>query len=262
MRYVSYLHCIMTAVKLSFQSELLDDNNQSIQDDMDSGPPTLPDPQSNHPESPGIDAFHALEDPDINEPDVLDPGSLAAQDHLLAEPNSGPDVNDKTDEPPAAAHEPKIHELKIAQKFIDGLLDVSLDNSCLDNSTLAWLRSPPQESPAETIDPLFQLSLDIYLAIGNASQATYTAVCTALACFDPEIELHSYAEITGVIPLKTDMCINTCLAFTGPFQNLECGESHCKDPTTKKKPRQQFYTLPISPQLQALWFSPESAQEL
>ncbi|KAF8238029.1 hypothetical protein L208DRAFT_1004018, partial [Tricholoma matsutake] len=55
------------------------------------------------------------------------------------------------------------------------------------------------------------------------------------------------------------MCVNTCLAYTGPFTPLTacpfCGECryeqhHNIDP---KIPHCQFVTLPIGPQLQALW---------
>jgi len=68
------------------------------------------------------------------------------------------------------------------------------------------------------------------------------------------------------------MCINSCLAYTGPFHGLEicpkCGEprydaaklasSGCKI----KSPRQEFHTFPIGPQLQALSRDPDSAASM
>jgi len=63
----------------------------------------------------------------------------------------------------------------------------------------------------------------------------------------------------GILPLHFDMCVNTCLAYTGTFAPLTecpfCGERqyeqhHDIDP---KIPHCQFVTLPIGPQLQALW---------
>lgn len=64
------------------------------------------------------------------------------------------------------------------------------------------------------------------------------------------------------------MCINSCLAFVGPFTGLDacptCGESHYDEITLAnshgkvKKPHQEFHTMPIGPQLQALWQHPES----
>jgi hypothetical protein len=75
---------------------------------------------------------------------------------------------------------------------------------------------------------------------------------------------HQVAEITGIVPIIHDMCPNTCLAFTGPFKNddrcSECGEAHF-DPVTRKG-RQQFYTIPIRPMLQALWADVDSAHKL
>jgi hypothetical protein len=65
------------------------------------------------------------------------------------------------------------------------------------------------------------------------------------------------------------MCINSCVAFTGPFLTLNkcpiCDEprydqfqlelTHGK----QKIPRQEFHTIPIGPQLQALYQEPRSA---
>ncbi|KAG2059589.1 hypothetical protein BDR06DRAFT_979763 [Suillus hirtellus] len=57
-------------------------------------------------------------------------------------------------------------------------------------------------------------------------------------------------ELSGVVPLVHDMCINTCLAFTGPFIDLD----QC--------PREKFDTYPIGPQLQALWWHPDHTEKM
>jgi len=68
-----------------------------------------------------------------------------------------------------------------------------------------------------------------------------------------------------------DMCVNSCIAYTGPLEKLEscpqCYEPRYQ-PTPEcnednddqdeeiehvKVPHQQFSTLPLGPQLQALW---------
>jgi hypothetical protein len=89
-------------------------------------------------------------------------------------------------------------------------------------------------------------------------------------------ELFSYDQIksrvmqmSGVTSLIHNMCINGCLAFTGPFAGLEacltCGEPRYKQITFAnsdgriKKAHQVFHTMPIGLQLQALWHHPESA---
>jgi hypothetical protein len=75
--------------------------------------------------------------------------------------------------------------------------------------------------------------------------------------------------LKSVTQIQEDMCVNTCIAFTGPFSELdtcpECMELHHdpqKSRADKKVGRCQFYTLPIGPQLQALWHSPESAKQM
>lgn len=60
------------------------------------------------------------------------------------------------------------------------------------------------------------------------------------------------------------MCIKTCLAYTGPFADLHhcpiCGEARWDSST--KKARQTFHTIPIGPQLQALWRDKDSAERM
>ncbi len=60
------------------------------------------------------------------------------------------------------------------------------------------------------------------------------------------------------------MCKNSCVAFTGPFSNLDvcprCGASKFCPETNKVY--QEFVTIPIGPVLQALWRSPASAKQL
>ena len=69
------------------------------------------------------------------------------------------------------------------------------------------------------------------------------------------------------------ICVQVfCIAHTGPYANLEtcpkCGEPRfdpIKFATSEgetKDPHQQFHTIPLSPQLQALWRSPQSADAM
>jgi hypothetical protein len=68
------------------------------------------------------------------------------------------------------------------------------------------------------------------------------------------------------------MCPNSCVAYTSPFKdlktcpsctlsqwdNFQLENSH----GIKKIPAQKFYTVPLGPQMQALWQSPESATNM
>jgi hypothetical protein len=83
-------------------------------------------------------------------------------------------------------------------------------------------------------------------------------------------------RVMGIIPLMHDMCVNTCIGYTSPFENLDtcpiCVEPRYHPTSTSdddvdcvahnKVPRQQFSTLPIGPQLQALWSQEKSAQDM
>jgi hypothetical protein len=130
----------------------------------------------------------------------------------------------------------QLDDIKKTMEFIRALQTASLDDEAtrLDSECLDRLRNPPQES-IDISDPDLRLALDNYLAVGNASQETYNAVRTAILRCYPENKLLSYDQIkrrvtqmSGVTSLIHDMCINGCLAFTGPFAGLEacltCGE--------------------------------------
>jgi len=116
---------------------------------------------------------------------------------------------------------------------------------------------------------------------GHAVQDTYDNNIQALQCnlvvtkeLDPA-NLLSYknaceklAGLTGVSPITTNMCPETCLAFTGPFSELnecpECGSPHYQKANGHccKQPLQVFHTIPIGPLLQALWLSEESVEKM
>lgn len=69
--------------------------------------------------------------------------------------------------------------------------------------------------------------------------------------------------------VSTDMCVNSCIAFTGPWSDLDecfvCNQKRYDEKTLEdsngksKVPRRQFQSMLLSPQLQTLWRSPESA---
>lgn len=69
-----------------------------------------------------------------------------------------------------------------------------------------------------------------------------------------------------------DMCIYSCVGFTGPFSGLthcpECGK--CRYEEVKfvesdgeiRFPRKRFSSIPVGPQLQALYRDPKSADAM
>lgn len=157
---------------------------------------------------------------------------------------------------------PAIDDIQIAREFITSLGNASLDHRflMLDADLVEQIRNPP--SHILSIDnPTDQLSLDLFLAIDNASQETYNAVRDAIKRHFPDEDVLSYYNakrlvetLTGVTPIVHDMCFNSCVGFTGPYFETDtcptCGESRYD---ANGNARKQFSTIPLAPQLQAVW---------
>ncbi|KIN98310.1 hypothetical protein M404DRAFT_158085 [Pisolithus tinctorius Marx 270] len=64
------------------------------------------------------------------------------------------------------------------------------------------------------------------------------------------------------------MCINSCTTFVSPYAHLDIclkvGYNTCKNITSGgvKHPHTIFHTIPIGPQLQALWQHPNTANKM
>jgi hypothetical protein len=173
---------------------------------------------------------------------------------------------------------PAVDELRCALEFIQALWEASLDSDGLDNDVLVQLCHPPQE-PFEFVDPDLQLSLKLFISTTNSSQQTYTDICLDILEWHPDDPILSHAAIkcqvaliSGVVPVKHNMCPNSCIAYTGPVKDLEtcptCGE-HQFDPIKLASSNgeikitcQKFYTFPLGPQLQALWCTPKGAEHM
>ncbi|KIK21188.1 hypothetical protein PISMIDRAFT_104414 [Pisolithus microcarpus 441] len=77
---------------------------------------------------------------------------------------------------------------------------------------------------------------------------------------------------TGVELIEHDMCLDMCVAFTGPYSALDncpiCGEDHydaiklCTSGGWSCIAHQKFITIPIGPQVQVLWCDPQQAEEI
>ena len=171
-----------------------------------------------------------------------------------------------------------LDNLKTAVDFVKALQDATLDDATLGMSdeALHRLRNPLREHPDIDIDKHTRLAIRLYLA--NPSDMTYEANrAPILDCF-PGADIPSYyrikrlvADMTGVESIIHHMCVNSCIAYTGPFLDLQvcpvCSEpryDQFRFQTSSgwdRIPRQEFHTIPIGPQLQALYRSPESASQ-
>ncbi|EKM53876.1 uncharacterized protein PHACADRAFT_196318 [Phanerochaete carnosa HHB-10118-sp] len=171
----------------------------------------------------------------------------------------------------------RIETLKIAQQFIDMLSVASLDDNNLSSEALERLRNPPQEL-LDLSNDVLRLLIEIYLSLDNAADDIYERVRQSIAHTPPHLQMLSLdqvkrrvREISGVYPLFTDMCVNSCVGFTGPFTELDkcpgCGESRWDnrpgvESSAGRKARQQFLTNPVGPQVQAAWRSHEGASAM
>lgn len=252
---------------------LVDDDD----DDDEMLPPHLPD----HPPAPPLDlpeeflaiireaeALLAQQGNDEPEPPLPPPPPPPVEG---AEPLPDPEHGYSEDvDVPAQARRREVRE---ALEFVKAVRAAELDGSGLTPETIDRLRNPPHALPPVTAQE--RAALRVYLARGDASEGNYEDVRAAIEELNDTVDtIPSYeqikqrvAAITGICALDTDMCTNTCLAYTGPFADLDkC--PHCSEPRydawglahDKKIPRRTFKTFPIGPQIQAMWASPEGAR--
>ena len=135
----------------------------------------------------------------------------------------------------------------------------------------------PLEEVTELDDPDIRLSIDLFLADTDGSEKIYNesrAACLRRHSTDKVLSHHlvkkKVAELSGITSIIHDMCPNTCVAYTGPYADLDkcplCHESRYDEArlasTGKKEPRQQFHTFPLGPQCQARYRSPEGASSM
>jgi hypothetical protein len=171
---------------------------------------------------------------------------------------------------------PTVVALKTAMSFIAELRAATLDRDPLPDDARERLRSPATFL-VDLSDKDLRLCIDMFLASTNGSEATYAMIMDGIGLHSPEITLLSHAQIkqriqdlTGIFPIMTDMCMESCVAFTGPFREMTtcpiCGEARYElaggGNSQKSRPRKQSLTIPIGPQIQAQWRSEHGAQNM
>ncbi|TEB31524.1 hypothetical protein FA13DRAFT_1629032, partial [Coprinellus micaceus] len=111
-----------------------------------------------------------------------------------------------------------VPELDVSIKFWRALEAASLDNGDLTEDQLHRLQNPTPF--VESLDANETLSLKLFLSSRNAAETVYRDVRLDLLDENPDRNLLSYEEVkrrveelTGVTPLKHDMCPDTCIAY-------------------------------------------------
>lgn len=214
----------------------------------------------------------------LPEPVPEDPGS---QNTVIPDEDALPDEQPPGEDPENDESSGTVEDLpgqadfKRAEAFISSIKNATLDNCGLSPDAVRRLRSPPvQQYELDTGEYADRLSFDLFLASRNASQNVYNGVRDVYHHHNPDTRLLSLAQIkyrlpllTGIESIVTDMCPNSCHAYTGPFETLDkcvhCGEPRydaARSTPNNRVPRQQFHTIPIAPILQVLRLTPESAK--
>ena len=159
---------------------------------------------------------------------------------------------------------PHLETLCVLLEFIKGLEGASLDNDPILDNVRDRLWSPSTMFPHINDD--LQMFICIFMEMINGSQSTYDSVCQFIKQQYPDAQTLTYdqmkrtlADLTGVVPVMTNMCSETCVAFTGPYSDLcscpECLAPHYETIYWGNKlvtvPHRQALTIPIGSQIQA-----------
>ncbi|KAG1824881.1 uncharacterized protein BJ212DRAFT_1476169 [Suillus subaureus] len=169
-------------------------------------------------------------------------------------------------------------------EFVLAVRNASLDDPIakLSDDALEWLRNPPH-GPIVINSPGVHQSISMYLALEHASQDAYNCIRRATARnfggadgVDNLLSFYNVKKLitqyTGVESIEHDMCPKSCLAFTGPYADLDqcplCTMSRWDQAKLQasnghnKVAAQKFITIPLGPQLQSLYRDSENAHNM
>ncbi|KAJ7758457.1 hypothetical protein DFH07DRAFT_958303 [Mycena maculata] len=162
----------------------------------------------------------------------------------------------------------RIEDIQLSLDYIKCIQEATFENGGLEIDCVERLRDPIQE-PIDISDPDLCLSLDLFMETSNSLEKTYDGVRSSVCRRHPEDDILTHhlvkkkvVEMTGVVPLLHDMCQNSCMAYTGPLADLELCRV-CKAPRFDETgSSRKFSTMPLGPQLQALFRSPAGAESM
>ncbi|KAG2028960.1 hypothetical protein BDR03DRAFT_882217 [Suillus americanus] len=181
----------------------------------------------------------------------------------------------------ALAQSAVLPKIKEAMEFVLSLRRASLMDllAQIYTDVLVRLHDPPR-APIDIDHPGIWHSISMYLALEHASQDAYNRIhrstlrnFTGAEGADKILSFHAVEKLisqyTGVEVIEHNMCSQSCLAFMGPFMDLKncpmCG-THQWDQAKLhasnghiKVVSQKFATITLGPQLQVLYYHPDSA---
>ncbi|TBU21510.1 hypothetical protein BD311DRAFT_830762, partial [Dichomitus squalens] len=136
-----------------------------------------------------------------------------------------------SNDPTGTLPEPTLEELKQAIAFIKALKGATLEESGLDPQVIERMHNPQRDGdlPDLTAPENRELhqALKQFIVNGHSEQAYRDNRAIAME-FTEGLVLPTYEamqklvqELSGVVPIVTDMCPETCVAYTGPFAALD-----------------------------------------
>jgi len=218
---------------------------------------------------------------DDQNPDGDQHTPINAPDHHpegLCDPNQCPNANWESFRPPTLdSDEGKpdtgiyIPALQVMMNNIQALKNVTLDKSGMAPDDIDWLRDPlPSFCHLDMLDTHLVKSLWHFIYSTDMSCNHYETIHKVNMAAYPDDEFLSFDQakctlkkLSGVVPIRSDCCISSCATFTGEYSDLDA-YPYCNTPCydNNGKPCQQFTMIPISPVLQALYMSHETAEDM
>ncbi|KAH8996454.1 hypothetical protein EDB86DRAFT_2778691, partial [Lactarius hatsudake] len=161
-------------------------------------------------------------------------------------------------------------ELQRTQEFIDLLRSSVLEDTGMLAEDIESLRNPGPGYEFVDSSPLLR-SLRHFINNATASRSHYDKIRVIERLHRPDDLIMSFDQVkrrvrwlSGVVPIEHDMCVNSCVAFTGPYRILgacpRCSEPRYSPGTSK--PQKRFTTIPVGPIIQALYSSHELADSM
>jgi hypothetical protein len=237
-------------------------------------PTALPSPdlENSHIPSPIILSPRFEASQSQSSPIILSP-SPSIDDDTIPLPTTQPDgvhtrYLDAELQREAADNLSNIPDIKLTQQYINLIRSATLKDDHFSPDVADRLRNPPQTVPELDLD--VSMSIKGFLAGEMASEKVYSAWRDIVheRCLDVTMLSHhsvsrTVNELSGVVPVLEDMCINGCVAFTGPLASMQtcliCAEPRYDK---RKKARQQYSYYPLGPQLQARRRSSDMAKKM
>ena len=210
------------------------------------------------------------------------PSSDSEDDPPPSDPEDDRSPSDLEDDPPPDSDEDEIpvtrEDMRTTLEFIRMLEEATLESQ-FSPDELETFKNPQGLSFSPSEDPDLLLSISNYVANLNASQDIYRKNRLNIQRRSPEVKMLSYDQVkrrvsslSGVLTWQHDMCVDSCVGFTGPYARLEecprCQqprydpEKLAKSNGRTKVPQKSFTTFPIGPQLQSRWKNLRMAQKM